>query len=383
MGNEVKQSIRRGTYAILAASTALVLAACGSSASSGDSGGSDSTAGGGESAASGDLSGNLAGAGASSQAKAQEGWVAGFTEANPDVTVTYDPVGSGGGREQFLAGGTLFAGTDSNFNDDELASGTERCAGGEVVELPVYISPIAVVYNLPDAGVEHIQLDADTLAKVFSGAITTWDDAAIAALNPDATLPATKITVVNRSDDSGTTKNFTDYLGQTAPDVWTYEADDAWPIASVQSGDGTSGMIATVGAAVGAIGYADASQAGDLGTVAVQVGEDFVGPDADAAAKGLDASPLTDDATDLRITYKIDRTTTEAGAYPLILVSYLAGCSTYDSASDAANVAAYFTYVTSEEGQARAAEPSVAGSAPISDDLRTKIDAAIAQIKGA
>lgn len=382
----MKQSIRRGTYAFAAAGLALVLASCGGGVTAGADTATDASTDSTDSTetstdsgeAPAELSGNLAGAGASSQAKAQEGWIAGFSDDQPGVTVSYDPVGSGGGRSQFLSGGVLFAGTDSVFKEEEIAQATDRCFGGDLVELPVYISPIAVIYNLPDLDVEHLQLSPDTLAKIFRGEITTWDDAAIAAENPDATLSATAITVVNRSDDSGTTDNFTEYLHATAGDVWTDEPSDAWPLTSQQSGDGTSGMVTTVAAAVGAIGYADASQAGDLGTVAVKVGDEFVPFSAAAAAKAVDSSPLREDATDTRITYELDRTTTEAGAYPLVLISYLAGCTTYDSASDAANVASYFDYIASEAGQERAAQ--AAGTAPISADLRTKVEAAVATI---
>jgi phosphate transport system substrate-binding protein len=382
----VKKSIRRGMVTTLAASTALVLAACGGGvtaddpSSSAPDGGSESSSDGGESEApaAGELSGNLAGAGASSQGRAQEGWIAGFGDLEPGVTVTYDGVGSGGGREQFLSSGVLFAGSDSALKEDELASATDRCFGGEAVELPLYISPIAVIYNLPDTGVENIQLDAATLASIFRGDITTWDDAAIADQNPDATLPSTSITVVNRSDDSGTTENFTEYLFEASEGVWTDEASDAWPLASQQSGDGTSGMVTTVSSAEGAIGYADASQAGDLGTVALQVGEEYVPFSPEAAAAAVDASPLSDDATEKRITYQLDRTTTESGVYPLVLISYLIGCDTYDDAADAANVKAYFDYIASEDGQTRANE--AAGVAPISSDLRTQVEAAIETI---
>ncbi|GMA30257.1 phosphate ABC transporter substrate-binding protein PstS [Litorihabitans aurantiacus] len=376
----MKKSIRRGMLAGLAASTAIVLAACGGGVTAGDSASpSGSGDGSGDTAApAGELSGNLAGAGASAQGKAQEGWMAGFYDAEPGVTVSYDAVGSGGGREQFLAGGTLFAGTDSIFKEDEIASATDRCFGGELIELPLYISPIAVIYNLPDTGVENIQLDAETIAKIFAGEITSWDDAAIADQNPDATLPATSITVVNRSDDSGTTENFTEYLSEAGNGAWTEEPGDAWPIASQQSGDGTSGMVTTVAAAEGAIGYADASQAGDLGTVALKVGEEYVPFSPAAAATAVDASPLTEDATEKRITYALDRTTTAAGAYPLVLISYLAACDTYDNAGDAANVAAYLGYIASEAGQERGSE--AAGSAPISSELRTQVEAAIEMI---
>lgn len=113
-----------------------------------------------------------------------EGWVAGFNDQEPGVTVTYDPQGSGAGREQFLSGAVQFAGSDAALSDEEIASAKERCFGGEALELPVYVSPIAVIYNLPGLGAEHLNLDAATLAKIFAGEITTWDDKAIAEQTP-------------------------------------------------------------------------------------------------------------------------------------------------------------------------------------------------------
>ncbi len=136
------------------------------------------------------LSGKLAGAGASSQDAAQQAWIAGFQTANEGVTISYDPVGSGGGREQFNAGGIAYGGTDSAFSDDEgeLSAAQKRCGGKDnFVEVPVYISPIAVIYNVD--GVEKLQLSSDLIAKVFHGDITKWDDPAIAKENPDAKLP--------------------------------------------------------------------------------------------------------------------------------------------------------------------------------------------------
>lgn len=394
-----KTAPRRRSHRLLAATTtatalALVLTACGSSLGGGDGDGdaadldaglesAPSTAADPDSATEPgptQLAGPLPGAGASSMAKAQEGWIAGFTEINPEVQVSYDATGSGNGRRQLIAGGVLFAGTDSVFTAAEVAEAEARCLGGNLLEVPAYISPIAVVYNLPDLDTDHLQLDPETLARIFTGEISRWDDPAIAATNPGLELPGTAITVVNRSDDSGTTENVTDYLHQAAPSVWTYEPSDAWPLTSRQSGDGTSGMIATVSAAEGAIGYADASQVGSLGTVALKVGEAYEPPSAEGAALALDAATPTSDATDLRLTYDLDRTTTAAGAYPVILVSYLAACNTFDSASDAANVKAYLSYVVSVAGQERAAEPTVAGSAPLSDAMRERIDAALATI---
>ncbi|HNC06055.1 MAG TPA: substrate-binding domain-containing protein, partial [Solirubrobacterales bacterium] len=117
---------------------ALGVAACGSSDSDSGSSGSSGDA----------VSGEIAGAGASSQEAAMAAWVAGFQENNPDANIAYDPVGSGGGREQFIAGGTDFGGTDTPMDETELADVAKRCKPGEYIEIPVYISPIAVPYNV-------------------------------------------------------------------------------------------------------------------------------------------------------------------------------------------------------------------------------------------
>ena len=377
MGKTVKRVNTRNLASIaLVGTLAATLTACGADATT------STTSGAGKETteAAADLSGNLAGAGATSMEKAMGGWIAKFGEIAPDVTVSYEGVGSGGGREQFLAGGVQFAGSDSALSAEELTAATDRCFGGEALELPLYISPIAVVYNLPGVDAEHINMSAATIAKIFSGQITNWNDPAIAAENEGVTLPDLTIVPVNRSDESGTTKNFTDYLAKASEGAWTYEASGDWPISGTQSGNGTSGLIDTVSGAEGAIGYADASRAGDLGTVALKVGDSYVPFSTEAAAKVVDASPRADDATDKRLVVKIDRTTTEAGAYPLILISYSIACSAYDDASDAANVKAFLGYMASPEGQELASDAAVAGSAPISDALRTEVQAAIDSI---
>lgn len=363
---------RLGAVALTGA-LALTLAAC-SSGSSEEPGATEGAGG------SAELSGTLAGAGASSQEKAVAGWIAGFNETSPNVAVSYDAAGSGAGREQFLAGAVQFAGSDAALKEDELEQAVERCYGGEAIEVPLYISPIAVVYNLPDVDAANLNMSAETIAKIFNGDITSWDDEAIAAENPDVELPAIDIIPVNRSDESGTTENFTEYLEAASDGAWPHEASGDWPISGTQSGQGTQGVIDTVTGAEGTIGYADASRAGDLGTVALKVGEEYVPFSAEAAAAVVDASPRAEDATDKRLVVELDRTTTAAGAYPLVLMSYSIACSVYEDQADVDNVKAYLTYVASPEGQERAADPSVAGSAPISDDLRTEVMAAIDSI---
>ncbi|MFC7407123.1 phosphate ABC transporter substrate-binding protein PstS [Georgenia alba] len=355
---------------------ALALAACGGSGD--NSGGAGGGAGGGNGGGS-DLSGDLPGAGASSQEAAMAGWLAGFQEQHPGVNITYDAVGSSTGREQFLQGATLWGGSDSTFDEEELQAGSERCYGGEVLELPVYISPIALAYNLPDVGVDHLNLRPEVIAGIFNGDITSWDDPAIAEDNPEANLPSLDVVPVNRSDGSGTTENFTEYLADAGGDAWPHEPSDTWPISGTQSGAQTDGVLGTVSSAEGAIGYADASQVPDsLGTAAVGVGEEFVPYSPDAAAAVVDGSEPAEDANDLRLTIELSRDI--EGTYPIVLVSYEFACSVYESQADVENVQAILSYIASEEGQQRAADPAVAGSAPISDDLRSQIEAAIEQI---
>jgi len=342
---------------------ALGVAACGSSDSSGGS-------------SSGNLSGEIAGAGSSAQEAAQEAWIAGIQNDNPDVSIAYDPIGSGGGREQFNAGGTDYGGTDEGYSGSELSDAKKRCSdqgGGELIQIPVYISPIAVIYNLSD--VSDLQLSPDTLAGIFAQQITNWNDPKIAADNPDANLPDKRITPVNRSDDSGTTFNFTDYLSQAAPSVWTDPADDAWPVKGGESANGTSGVVDAVTNGDGTIGYADASQAGDLGIATIKVGDEYVGPSAEAAATDLDQSKEDKSGGEYVFSYEVNRTTTDPSAYPIILASYEIACTTYDSADTAAIVKALLNYIVSSDGQDAAA--SNAGSAPISDQLREQIQPAV------
>ena len=325
------------------------------------------------------LSGSLVGAGSSAQGSAQEAWIASFQIANPKVTIAYDPTGSGAGRKTFIAGGSAFAGSDSYLSTDELAAPFAACTVGTMpFEVPAYISPIAVIFNV--AGVSELNLDSSTLAKIYSGAITTWNDPAIVALNPKATLPATAITAVHRSDDSGTTKNFSDYLFQTAKADWAIDKPaDKFPFAIGEGAQGTSGVVAAVTNGKGTIGYADASKAGKLGIAKIKVGDTFVSYSPEAAAAVVaDSSPVADrDATDMAI--KINRTTTDPTHYPIVLVSYLLGCNSYVDAASAPLVKAYFDYILSGAGQAEAAMS--AGSAPLAASVSAQALAIVSAIK--
>ena len=352
---------RSSRLAALLVTGSLALTACGSDAEGGEG--------------SSDLTGTIAGAGSSAQSAAMEAWIAGFQSNNDGVTVNYDPVGSGGGREQFLAGGkTVFAGSDAALDEEELAAAKTRCGAGELVEVPLYISPIAVAFNLP--GIDTLNLKPETIAKIFKQEISKWNDPAIQADNPDADLPDLAITPVNRADKSGTTENFVEYLAAAAPSVWTFETSGDWPVKGGEAGQGTSGVIQATTAAEGAITYADASQVGDLGTVAVGVGGEFVEYSPEAAAAVVENSPRAEGRPEGSLALELARDTTESGNYPIVLVSYQLACTAYDDANDAKIVRAFLEFIASEDGQAAAAEN--AGSAPISEQLR---EDALAQIE--
>ncbi len=360
--------IRYGRIAAIVTAGALALTACGNDPAA--------DTGNGDAGATSDLAGTLAGSGATSQESAQNAWAAKFMAANPEVDLSYDPVGSGGGRTAFLEGGVAFAGSDSALTDEERTKAKERCDGGEAYDLPLYISPIAVVFNLKD--VKDLNLAPATVAKIFDRKITKWNDAAIAADNPNATLPDLAITPVNRSDESGTTKNFTDYLAKTAAADWPHEASGDWPLQGGQSAQGTSGVVQAVQGGEGTIAYADHSQAGSLGVAKIKVGEKFVAPTAEGAAKVVEESPRTEGVPEHDIAIDLKRDTTTDGAYPLVLVSYIIACSKYGDAEQGKLVKAYLTYLASADGQSVAAKE--AGSAPISDALRTDVDASVESI---
>jgi phosphate transport system substrate-binding protein len=328
---------------------------------------------------SGSSGGTLNGGGATSQANAEDTWRANFQKANGG-TINYEQVGSGTGVENFTSKAYSFAGTDAYLTTDQLSAAKTTC-GADVIEVPAYVSPIAVAFKL--SGVTSLNMDAKTIADIFDGKVTKWNDPEIAAQNSGVKLPDTAISTVHRSDESGTTFNFTDYLNKAAGGAWSDAANTVWP-AGLKGGqglEGTSGVIGGITSTEGAIGYADDSAVkadGTLGVVSIKVGSDYNAPTADGASQVLEASPpapnrpATDMATDL------DRTATAKGDYPLMLVSYLLACPTYSSATTADMVKKYLTYIVSSAGQQAAA--SSAGSAPLSASVSKKATTIVSKI---
>ena len=308
-----------------------------------------------------------------------QAWVTGFQDANPDTTVSYDPVGSGGGREQFVAGGTVFAGSDSALADEELSGAQERCGGPDnLVEMPVYISPIALIYNLD--GVDDLQLSSPTAAKIFNQKITNWNDPAIAADNPDATLPDQRITVVNRSDESGTTENFTDWLSQTAKARLAARGQRRLARQGRRGGRGHLGRRAGRDVRRGRDRLRRREpgrrprRRQDQGRRHVRRADPGGGRQDGRRVQGVRRR------RQVRVHVRREPHHTTAGTYPLILVSYQIACTKYDDADQGKVAGGLMQYIVSAEGQDAAAQ--AAGSAPISDQLRTQLEPAAKAVGG-
>lgn len=327
------------------------------------------------------LTGTLSATGASSMDAAQQAWTAAFQQLhNDEVTINYQATGSGTGRDNFDAGESDFIGSDRAYDLEEVEkapwAGAGICSDAGIIEVPVYISPVAVIFNLE--GIDSLNMTPQVIANVFNGTITNWNDPAIAADNPDAELPDLAISPVHRADDSGTTGTFTAYLAAVAPDEWPHEDSDTWPLTGGESAQQTAGVVAAVNGGNGTIGYADASQAGSLGTIAIGVQGEFVSYSADAASMLVENSPLAEGRGAGDLVFEVDPAAAPAGAYPIALVSYAIACETYEDTETADLVRAYFEYITSADGQDVAAD--AAGSAPLSESLRDLVADAVGLI---
>ena len=220
-------------------------------------------------------------------------------------------------------------------------------------------------------GVDTLNLSPDTIAKIFQAEITTWDDEAIAADNPEADLPSTPITVVHRSDGSGTTKNFTKFLTVAAPDTWTLDSGEEveWPTSTVGA-EKSTGVTAVIKDTDGAIGYVDLADAAKEQLAVAAVGNasgDFVAPSPDSASAALAAADVADDLT-------YDPLNADAeGAYPITSPTWVLVDKVQADQAKADVLKAYLTYVLTT-GQAEAKSLLYA---PLPADLAEK---AVAQI---
>jgi phosphate transport system substrate-binding protein len=360
----------------LAVSGALALTACGSddTGSGKDDGSTAAAAPSGNSSIKCDnAQGQLQAAGSSAQKNAIDAWVKQFAAACKGVQINYNANGSGAGITNFLQGQTAFAGSDSALKPDEVTESKKVCSGGQAIDLPMVGGPIAVGYNVP--GVDSLVLDAKTLSAIFDSKITNWNDKAIAALNPDAKLPNLKIQAFHRSDESGTTDNFTKYL--KAAGEWKYEGGKAWQAKGGQSAQGSAGLAQQVKQTEGAISYFELSYASDgISTVKVKTGAaEPVEATTDNASKAISSAKIKGTGSDLAL--DLNYNPSVEGAYPISLVTYEIVCDKGNKAETLPAVKAFLTYIAGEEGQKLLPD---AGYAPLTGDIATKVRETISSL---
>jgi phosphate transport system substrate-binding protein len=316
--------------------------------------------------------GSITGSGSSAQKNAMDEWVGKYGDECTGATINYQSLGSSTGRQQFIDGQTSFGGSDSALKEEQKTKADARCTGGEAVDLPMVVGPIAVAYNV--SGVEELKLTPANVAKIFSGKITKWNDPAIKADNSGASLPDAPIASVHRSDGSGTTDNFTKFLKGAAGSDWTYDSGSDWKAPGGQGSKGNEGVTATVKSTANSVGYVELSFAenASLSTAQIQnAAKEFVAVSEDAASKGISSAKIAE-GNDLKLTF--DYTTATPGAYPVYLVAYEIACTKGLPAGQAKLVKSFLTYTASADGQASIKD---LGYAPLPDNVATRVRSVI------
>ena len=378
---------RRAGLVALLASGALVLAACGSdnnttpttaaaggTAAAGVSAAADSGTGF-EGAGFSCETGSLRSSGSTAQGKVMEQWIADYNAKCGANINAYGGGGSGKGIQDFIANQVDFAGSDSALNADQASQAqSQRCGGNVALNLPMVTGPIALAFNV--SGVDSLILTPEVAAGIFAGTITTWNDPAIAAINPGVTLPSTGIQAVHRAEDSGTTENFTKYLAAAAPSAWTFTPAKAWAAPGGVAAQGSDGVSKQVKSTDGSIGYVEWGFAIDDGLNVAQIdnGGGAVELTAESAGKAVEAAQVVGTGKDLAL--KLDYATKEAGVYPLVLVTYEITCSAGNAAAVAPLLKSFLGY-TSTDGQATLEE---LGAAPLPASIQEKVIASVSTI---
>jgi phosphate transport system substrate-binding protein len=257
---------------------------------------------------------SLNGAGATFPYPLYSKWIAEYGKGNPNVQINYQSIGSGGGIQQIKTGTVDFGASDAPMTESELKS-----APRPLLHIPTTLGAVAVAYNLPD--VKELKLSSEALVGIFLGTVKKWNDPKIVATNPGVTLPATDVSAVFRSDGSGTTSVFTDYLSKVSPEFKEKVGQGksvSWPSGlGAKGNEGVTGQVKTTPGAIGYVELAYAKQ-NNLSVVALQdKAGDFIVPSVEAitaAASGVELpESLTASITD----------SPAKGAYPIASYTYL------------------------------------------------------------
>jgi phosphate transport system substrate-binding protein len=316
----------------------------------------------------------LKASGSTAQANAMARFVKAFEQACQGQTLNYTANGSGAGISEFTGNQTDFGGSDSPLSPKEYATAQQRC-GSPAWDLPVVFGPIAITYNVN--GVTSLNLDGPTLARIFNGGITTWNDAAIQALNAGVTLPAEPIRVVFRSDQSGTSDNFQKYLDTASNNAWGKGAGKTFKGGVGEGAMGNDGTSAAVKRTEGAITYNEWSFAQaqhlSMAKIITSAAPDPVVLNAGSVKKTIASAGIINQGDDLVLDTISFYRPNQPGSYPIVLATYEIVCSKYSDPQVGMAVKA-FLQSTIGAGQNGLADN---GYIPIPDAFKSRLSAAV------
>ncbi len=318
----------------------------------------------------------LIASGSTAQSNAVTKFVDAYHKACPGQTLNYTANGSGAGISEFLSGKTDFGGSDIPLSGDQYAAAKQRCGGADAWNLPVVFGPLAITYNL--GAVDSLVLDAPTLAKIFNGTITRWDDPALTALN--ASMPAEDVRVIYRSDASGTTENFQAYLQAASGGAWNKGTGKTFNGGVGIGAAGNKGTSELVKTTEGAISYNELSFALQQGLYAaeiktpasrrslrpVRIGTDTVG-------KTITGAKITRTGNDLVLDISSFYNPAQPDVYPIVLATYEIVCSKYPSA-DVGRAVKAFLQSAIGPGQLELARN---GYIPLSPAFQSRVSSAV------
>jgi phosphate ABC transporter phosphate-binding protein len=324
----------------------------------------------------------LTASGSTAQANAMNKFIDAYRNACSGQTLNYTANGSGAGISEFLAGKTDFGGSDIPLSGDQYAAAKQRCGGADAWNLPVVFGPLAITYNL--SSIDELVLDAPTLAKIFNGTITRWDDPALTALN--ASMPSEDIRVIYRSDASGTTDNFQSYLQAASGGAWKQGTGKTFNGGVGSGAAGNKGTSELVKTTEGAISYNELSFALQQGLYAaeiktpasrrslrpVRIGTDTVG-------KTITGAKIIGKGNDLVLDISSFYNPAQPDVYPIVLATYEIVCSKYADPELAKAVKA-FLQAAIGPGQVDLARN---GYIPLSPDFQARVSSGVDAISSA
>ena len=346
----------------VAAALTVTVAACGSDNNATNTSSTDTAC----------ASGSLTGQGSTFQQNIEKQWTSDFAGKCSGAQISYTGTGSGAGIQQFGSGTIDYAGSDVTMKPDEQSAADKRCKG-KAITFPVTAGGIAIIYNVKN--VTSLSLSAKTLAGIFQGTITTWDDKQIQADNPGVTLPKTAVKSFHRADGSGTTSVFSKFEAALAGSDWKLGSDKTlnWPAG--QAAKGSDGVTAGVKQTDGGITYAEVSFAkqNSLPTAKVKGAGDFTELTGASVSQSID-SGFTVSGTGNDVSGALDFS--KMTGYPISTVSYAIVCQKYGDAGKGKLISKFFTYVVTD-GQAAADQ---LGFAPLPQSLVEKSKAAAGSV---